>query len=64
MSLCDYDQRTPLHLACSNQNAKVVRFLIGKGVSVNPRDRWGRTPWDYVDEEENEGKEVAAILKE
>jgi hypothetical protein len=40
----DYDKRTCLHLAAGAGNIEIVRFLIGEGANVNPRDRWGATP--------------------
>jgi len=42
----DYDGRTPLHLASCNGLPKVVAYLLGVGVEVNPKDRWGATPLD------------------
>ncbi len=44
----DYDNRTPLHLACSNGHLNVVKYLIEQGnlKDVNPVDRWGGTPYD------------------
>jgi len=44
----DYDNRTPLHLACSNGHLNVVKYLIEQGnlKDINPIDRWGGTPYD------------------
>ena len=44
----DYDNRTPLHLACSNGHLNVVKYLIEQGnlKDINPVDRWGGTPYD------------------
>ena len=35
---------TPLHLAALQGNAAMVELLIGRGISVNIRDRAGQTP--------------------
>ena len=45
----DYDSRTALHLAATENYPQVVRFLIENAPSVDalsPRDRWGGTPLD------------------
>jgi len=40
----DYDQRTPLHVACAEGNYAIVEELIRKGASIHAKDRYGRTP--------------------
>ena len=40
----DYDQRTPLHLACSEGKINIVKYLLENGVNPKPKDRWGNTP--------------------
>ena len=40
----DYDRRTPLHLASAEGHLDIVKYLLGKGVDTNPKDRWGNTP--------------------
>ena len=40
----DYDQRTPLHLACSEGKIHIVKYLLEKGANHKPKDRWGNTP--------------------
>lgn len=44
----DYDQRTALHLACSEGHFPVVQFLIENGFFRNilVKDRWNNTPLD------------------
>jgi glutaminase len=42
----DYDGRTPLHLAAAEGQAEAVRYLLGQGVNIDPRDRWNHTPED------------------
>ena len=41
---CDYDKRTPLHLAASEGCYKVTEWLLGQGAAVNAVDRFRRTP--------------------
>jgi ammonium transporter Rh len=40
----DYDQRTPLHLAVSNHDAPMVKYLIDQKAAVDAEDRFGNTP--------------------
>ncbi|XP_078133840.1 60 kDa lysophospholipase isoform X2 [Sander vitreus] len=44
LCLCDYDGRTPLHVAACEGNHKVVEYLLGLGASVYAKDRYGDTP--------------------
>jgi ankyrin repeat protein len=43
-AICDYDGRTPLHLAASEGAFATTDWLIGEGVDVDAVDRFGRTP--------------------
>jgi serine/threonine protein kinase len=42
--VCDYDRRTPLHLASAEGCFSVVEWLLAEGAIPNPIDRFGRTP--------------------
>ena len=41
---CDYDKRTPLHLAASEGSYKVAEWLLEQKADVNALDRFKRTP--------------------
>ena len=57
----DYDGRTPLHLAASDGQAHVVKYLISKSVNIAPTDRWGGTP--YSDAKRGSKKEVIEVFE-
>ena len=43
----DYDKRTPLHLAASENRIAALKFLVEEAhVEVNPVDRWNNSPLD------------------
>ena len=44
LGMADYDGRTALHLAASDNQAAVVAYLIDQGINLAPIDRWGNTP--------------------
>lgn len=58
----DYDRRTPLHLASAEGRLHVVEYFLANGASVNPRDRWGGTPYD--DATRHGHSEVERFLKQ
>uniref|UniRef100_A0A663N219 Uncharacterized protein n=1 Tax=Athene cunicularia TaxID=194338 RepID=A0A663N219_ATHCN len=58
----DKENRTPLHLACANGHADVVRFLVQENCQLNLVDNFGRSPLMKVSECQQE--ECAAILLE
>ncbi|GAB2275124.1 hypothetical protein Dimus_009887 [Dionaea muscipula] len=41
----DIDERIPLHVAACQGSTEVVNFLLRNGAEVDPKDRWGSTPW-------------------
>ena len=61
LEAADYDRRTGLHLAASEGQLAVVKFLVAKKVNVNPKDRWGGTP--LADAKRHNHKNVIAFLE-
>lgn len=59
-SCCDYDQRTPLHLAASEGAYGVTEWLLAQNVNVNALDRFNRTPLE--DAMRGEHSLVASLL--
>ena len=43
-SSCDYDKRTPLHLAVAEGHTELVALLLANGAAAGAVDRWGLTP--------------------
>eukprot|EP00026_Physarum_polycephalum_P002866 Phypoly_transcript_02875.p1 GENE.Phypoly_transcript_02875~~Phypoly_transcript_02875.p1 ORF type:complete len:834 (-),score=168.92 Phypoly_transcript_02875:78-2579(-) len=41
---CDYDLRTPLHLAIAGRHEQVVKYLLEHGADITAEDRYGGTP--------------------
>ena len=37
----------PLHWASNSNQIEIVRLLLDAGATVDPEDRWGRTPFQY-----------------
>merc|ERR1712023_587116 len=68
LSVGDYDARTALHLAATEGQHKVVKYLLaqqqvdsgGGGELLLQKDRWGSTPLD--DARRNEHEEVVKLL--
>jgi hypothetical protein len=58
----DYDDRTALHIAASEGHLNVAEFLVKKGVDVNSKDKFGRTP--IVDALLKNHREVIRYLKQ
>ena len=56
----DYDNRTALHLAVSENQVKVVDYLIHNGANPESKDRWGTTPISEAKKLKN--KEINELL--
>lgn len=46
LNSCDYDKRTPLHVAVCRNNMETVAFLLENGVNPHLRDIFDSTPLD------------------
>jgi glutaminase len=49
-----------LHLACADNQADTVRFLLDHGVATSPKDRWGVTP--LADARKHKRKEIVSLF--
>ena len=45
-NVCDYDRRTPLHVAAAEGHSAVAAALLDFGADAYARDRWNLTPAD------------------
>ncbi|XP_071164693.1 CARD- and ANK-domain containing inflammasome adapter protein-like isoform X2 [Mytilus edulis] len=54
MDICDYDNRTALHIAVSDNQEHIVDFLLGEcnlqNVARDMKDRWNNTPLSIAKE--------------
>lgn len=48
VNLRDFDEHTPLHIACIFGHAEAAQFLIQKGADVHAEDENGQTPLHYA----------------
>ncbi|KAF1321788.1 Ankyrin repeat domain-containing protein 50, partial [Globisporangium splendens] len=46
VNAADYDKRTPLHIAVSDNQLRAVEYLLQCGAETEVVDRWGRSPID------------------
>ncbi|KAE8908431.1 hypothetical protein PF005_g18209 [Phytophthora fragariae] len=53
VNAADYDKRTPLHIAVSDEQLKMVDYLLQCGANAEALDRWGRSPIDCAVETKN-----------
>jgi ankyrin repeat protein len=56
----DYNARSPLHLAVSENRTEIVKVLLEKGASTEQKDIWGQTP--LSDALKHQRSDIAAAL--
>ncbi|KAI8845244.1 asparaginase-domain-containing protein [Chytriomyces cf. hyalinus JEL632] len=62
VSIGDYDGRTPLHIAASENHYNAVEALLLHGASVHQRDRYGHSP--LYDAVRNNHVNIARLLRD
>ena len=61
VSSFDYDNRTPLHVACSAGSFDCVKYLLEQGAILHARDRFGNTP--LIDAIRGRHLEIIEVLR-
>ena len=62
INLSDYDKRTPLHLAATNNDLNMVKFLLANTeIPMGAKDRWGFTAEDEA--VRNNFDEISSALR-
>ncbi|VVE32773.1 glutaminase A [Pandoraea anhela] len=61
INAADYDGRTAMHIAASENKVASVRYLIQNGGNANAKDRWGNLP--LQDAERANHQEIVSLLK-
>ncbi|TYZ63231.1 hypothetical protein PybrP1_006705 [[Pythium] brassicae (nom. inval.)] len=61
VNAADYDKRTPLHIAVSDNQLHAVEFLLQNGAAADALDRWGRSARDCALEAQHAA--VLALLE-
>lgn len=60
----DYDQRTAVHLACSEGRLRMVELLLSqKGIDVDVEDRWGNRPIDDAKRAKYNSTKIVKLLQ-
>ncbi|XP_033095705.1 L-asparaginase 1-like [Anneissia japonica] len=62
LSRCDYDKRTPLHMAVCEGHVDIVKYLVESGCSIYAKDRFGNTP--FVESLRYRNIEVIELIKQ
>ena len=62
LNAADYDGRTAMHLAASEGELEVVRYLVSKKAKISLKDRWGTVP--LKDAERGNYEEIVSFFKQ
>ncbi|EKX36082.1 hypothetical protein GUITHDRAFT_49680, partial [Guillardia theta CCMP2712] len=58
---CDENKRTPLHIAASEGNLEIVKYLVASNADANSKDAFHNTPLN--DAVQHEHDNVASFLR-